>query len=133
MDATCIVECTQLAAEVAKAPDMRYSAENQFEAGQIMPEIERPQIYLITPPDLSLQTFPGQLADVLDKAEIACIRLALPGRDADMIGRVADACRQVAHEHDVAMVIENHVAMVEPHGLDGKCRGHRWHWQSRCL
>ena len=27
--------------------------------------------------------------------------------------------RQVAHEFDVALVIENHIALVERHGLDG--------------
>ncbi len=80
---------------------------------------ERPQINLITPPMIDLSTFPDQLARVMDAVEIACLRVALATRDADDIGRAADACRLIAHARDVAVVIENHVAFVERHGLDG--------------
>ncbi|MCB2136157.1 MAG: thiamine phosphate synthase [Rhodobacteraceae bacterium] len=84
-----------------------------------MPADARPQIYLITPPDFSLDLFPDQLASVLDGAEIACIRLAMAGTDEAKIARACDALRQVAHDRDVALVIENHIGFVERHGLDG--------------
>ncbi|CUJ87955.1 thiamine-phosphate pyrophosphorylase [Ruegeria denitrificans] len=80
---------------------------------------EQPQIYLITPPTISLSTFPDQLGRVLDGAEIACIRLALAGNDEDAIARAADACREVAHARDVALVILNHVLLAQRLGLDG--------------
>lgn len=80
---------------------------------------DRPQITLITPPALDLEVFPDQLAAVLDKVDIACVRLALASRDEDLILRAGDACRLVAHHRDVAIVIENHVLMVERLGLDG--------------
>ncbi|WP_170358698.1 thiamine phosphate synthase [Ruegeria arenilitoris] len=80
---------------------------------------EQPQIYLITPPTISLSTFPDQLSRVLDGAEIACIRLALAGNDEDAISRAADACREVAHTRDVALVISNHVLLAQRLGLDG--------------
>ena len=80
---------------------------------------DRPQITLITPPVLDLDSFPDQLAAVMDSFEIACLRLSLATRDEDMIGRAADACRLVAHGRDVAIVIENHALFVERHGLDG--------------
>ncbi len=80
---------------------------------------EQPQIYLITPPTITLSTFPEQLARVLDGAEIACIRLALAGSDEDTIARAADACREVAHARDVAIVISNHVLLAQRLGLDG--------------
>ena len=80
---------------------------------------EQPQIYLITPPTITLSTFPDQLSRVLDGAEIACIRLALAGSDEDTIARAADACREVAHAHDVALVISNHVLLAQRLGLDG--------------
>ncbi|KIC42861.1 thiamine-phosphate pyrophosphorylase [Ruegeria sp. ANG-R] len=80
---------------------------------------EQPQIYLITPPTITLSTFPDQLARVLDGAEIACIRLALAGSDEDTIARAADACREVAHARDVALVISNHVLLAQRLGLDG--------------
>ena len=84
-----------------------------------MADQDRPQITLITPPAIDLETFPDQLAQVMDTVEIACLRLALSTRDEDAIGRAADACRLVAHARDVAIVIENHVLFVERHGLDG--------------
>ncbi|WP_170463452.1 thiamine phosphate synthase [Ruegeria arenilitoris] len=80
---------------------------------------EQPQIYLITPPTIELSTFPNRLASVLDSAEIACIRLALAGSDEDTIARAADACREVAHARDVALVISNHVLLAQRLGLDG--------------
>lgn len=55
----------------------------------------------------------------MDAVEIACLRLSLAGKDEDMILRAADACRLVAHGRDVAIVIENHVLMVNRLGLDG--------------
>jgi thiamine-phosphate pyrophosphorylase len=80
---------------------------------------EQPQIYLITPPTVTLSTFPDQLGRVLDSADIACIRLALAGSDEDTIARAADACREVAHARDVAIVISNHVFLAQRLGLDG--------------
>ncbi|MDZ4392183.1 thiamine phosphate synthase [Cypionkella sp.] len=84
-----------------------------------MAEQDRPQITLITPPAIDLETFPDRLAAVLDSTDIACVRLALAGKDEDMIQRAADACRLVSHARDVAIVIENHLLMVNRLGLDG--------------
>lgn len=84
-----------------------------------MADDTRPQLYLLTPPEIDLQVFPDALARVLDGAEVACLRLALATRDADQIGRAADACREVAHARDVAIVIDSHKQLVETHGLDG--------------
>lgn len=80
---------------------------------------DRPQIILVTPPAFELDVFPDRLAAVLDKVEVACLRLALAARDEDTISRAADACRLVAHARDVAIVIESHVLMVTRLGLDG--------------
>ena len=80
---------------------------------------ERAQITLITPPAFDLDVFPDHLAAVMDGADIACLRLSLASRDEDLIARSADVCRMVAHARDVAIVIDNHVMMVERLGLDG--------------
>lgn len=80
---------------------------------------DRPQITLITPPALDLDVFPDLLARVLDTVEIACLRLSLASRDEDDILRAGDAARVVAHQRDVAIVIADHVLMVERLGLDG--------------
>ena len=84
-----------------------------------MAETERPQLYLITPPEFDLEVFPAQLAAVLDSAEVACVRLALASRDEDRVARAADALREATHARDVALVIEKHVLLVERLGLDG--------------
>ena len=80
---------------------------------------ERPQIYLITPPEFTLEVFPDRLASVLDSTPVACLRLALATKDQDRIARTADALREVCHIRDVAIVIESHLMLVGPHGLDG--------------
>ena len=84
-----------------------------------MTEIERPQIYLISPAVIDIESSPDQLAAVLDATEIACVRLALASADEDHISRVADAMRSVTHERDIALVIETHVKLVDRLGLDG--------------
>ncbi len=80
---------------------------------------DRPQLYLLTPPSFDLEVFPPLLSRVLASQEVACIRLALASRDEDTVMRAADALRAVAHANDVALVIENHLALVARHGLDG--------------
>lgn len=84
-----------------------------------MPNEDRPQIYLITPPAFTLEVFPDRLAAVLDAVDIACIRLGLATKDEDQIGRAADALREIAHARDVAIVIDTHIRLAERHGLDG--------------
>lgn len=84
-----------------------------------MAEPEQPQIYLITPPEVSLARFPDRLAAVLDAVPVACLRLALSSQDEDHVLRAGDALREVAHARDVPLVIARHVQMAERLGLDG--------------
>ena len=80
---------------------------------------EAPQIYLVTPPKVDLSVFSSRLERVLDGWEIACIRIDLPGGEADAIARAADTIRDICHQRDVACVISDHYRMVRIHGLDG--------------
>ena len=41
---------------------------------------DRPQITLVTPPELELSSFPDLLLRTLDTAPVACLRLALSTR-----------------------------------------------------
>ncbi|MBV7379340.1 thiamine phosphate synthase [Maritimibacter dapengensis] len=84
-----------------------------------MADTELPQLYLVTPPQFELSVFPDQLSRVLDATEVACLRLELATRDEDTIARAADACREVAHARDIALVIADHLLLVEKLGLDG--------------
>lgn len=80
---------------------------------------DRPQITLVTPPELELSSFPDLLARCLDAAPVACLRLALSTRDEERIARAADALREIAHARDIPVVIEGHVLLVARLGLDG--------------
>ncbi len=84
-----------------------------------MSQPEAPQIYLVTPPEVELGSFPAALARVLDGTEIGCLRLSLATRDEDRLTRVADALREIAHARDVALVIDTHVVLADRLGLDG--------------
>ncbi len=78
-----------------------------------------PQLYLTTPASLDPAAFPEALARVLDAAPVACLRLALSSMDEAELGRTADACREVAHARDIAVVIDRLPALALRHGLDG--------------
>jgi thiamine-phosphate pyrophosphorylase len=80
---------------------------------------ERPQITLVTPPELELSSFPDLLHRTLDAAPVACLRLTLSTRDEDRIARAADALREIVHARDIPLVIDGHVLLVERLGLDG--------------
>ena len=84
-----------------------------------MDEPDLPQLYLISPSECDLSIFPDQLGRVLDAHQVACVRLALSSQDQTIISRSADALRAVTHARDVALVIEQHLLLVEPLGLDG--------------
>lgn len=81
--------------------------------------LELPQVYLITPAEIDLMTFPDILGACLDASEVACVRLAMGTKDEDRIARAADALREVTHARDVALVIETHIQLVQRLGLDG--------------
>lgn len=84
-----------------------------------MAEQDLPQIYVITPPEFELSTYPDQLAKVLDSHEIACVRFALATRDEDRLSRAADAIREVCYPRDIALVMSEHVLLAQRLGLDG--------------
>ena len=84
-----------------------------------MADADRPQIYLVTPPAFDLDSFPDQMAAVLDAVDVACLRLSLASRDEDDVARAADTLRALAHARDIPLVIERHVKLVTRLGLDG--------------
>ncbi|MEL7299586.1 MAG: thiamine phosphate synthase [Pseudomonadota bacterium] len=84
-----------------------------------MADAEHPQIYLVSPPEIELSRFPKLLAACLDAAPVACFRLALSSKDETTLSKAGDACREVCHARDVAIVIDTHVQLAERLGLDG--------------
>ncbi len=84
-----------------------------------MAETEQPQIYLVTPPEFELSSFPDVLESVLQSIPAACLRLSLASTDEDRLMRAGDALREVAHRVDVPLVIDRHWQIAERLGLDG--------------
>lgn len=82
-------------------------------------DVDLPQLYLITPSEVDLMTYPDILAACLDAADVSCVRLALGTKEEDRIAKTADALREVTHARDVALVIDTHIQLVERLGLDG--------------
>jgi thiamine-phosphate pyrophosphorylase len=82
-------------------------------------QTDTPQIYLITPTSFDLATFGPQLAAVLDAHPVACVRLVMATSDEGQIAKAADGLREIAHARDVAIVISDHITLVEKLGLDG--------------
>jgi thiamine-phosphate pyrophosphorylase len=106
------------------ARDPRYDGQNNGETDMAQNDNaqegpETPQVYLITPPEFELSSFPAQLSRVLDNFEIACLRLSLATKDEDKIARAADLIREEAHARDIPLVIDSHFLLVEKLGLDG--------------
>jgi thiamine-phosphate pyrophosphorylase len=83
-----------------------------------MAEQEHPQLYLITPPMFDTDEFLPRLAAILDKHDVACVRMPLAGQEDDIL-RAADAVRELCHACDIACVIDDHIGLVERLGLDG--------------
>lgn len=106
---------------MVKPGEPRYTRPNSTDKARSMSDArdDLPQLYLITPPELVIATFPDLLAACLDSTPVACVRLALSTKDQDLISRSADALREITHARDVALVIENHALLVERLGLDG--------------
>ena len=79
---------------------------------------DAPQLYLIAPARLPASELAPRLTAVLDAHPVACLRLSGAGDEAEL-ARIADLAREIAHARDVAVVIEDHVALAARHGLDG--------------
>lgn len=88
---------------------------------------DKPQLYLVTPPQIDLGAFADRFARVLDSADVACVRLDLVTRDEDALLRAADVLRGQTEPRDVALVLRDHWELAERTGLDGVhlADGHR--------
>ena len=82
------------------------------------------RLYLITPPTLDPQSFAPILKDTLAAGDVACLQLRLKNADgtdapdAD-IKRAAQTLMPLAHDHDVAFILNDNPALAHELGCDG--------------
>jgi thiamine-phosphate pyrophosphorylase len=76
------------------------------------------RLYLLTPPALP-PDFPDLLAAALDAAEVAALRLNLPGVSDDGLARAVELVRPVTEARGVALVLEGAPSLAVRTGCDG--------------
>ncbi|WP_425405703.1 thiamine phosphate synthase [Hwanghaeella sp.] len=95
-------------------------------AGSSSQETEGPacRLYLITPPSFDLAAFSEQLAAALDAGDVACLQLRLKGTDEasvqdDEIRRAVQTLMPIAHQRDVAFILNDRPDLAAELGCDG--------------
>ena len=77
------------------------------------------KLYLITPPKIELRVFLDQLRAALGAGEVACVQLRLKDASDDVILGTAEMLMPIAHEHDVAFLINDRPDLAAKAGADG--------------
>lgn len=76
------------------------------------------RLYLVTPPALP-DDFPELLGAALDSAEVAALRLSLPGASEDGLARAVAVVRKVTEARGVALILAGAPALAVRTGCDG--------------
>lgn len=80
---------------------------------------EAPRLYLITPPQLDIDSFRHDLADALDCGDVSAVQLRLKGADNDQICRAAEAFLPICDAQSVPLLMNDHVDLAKSTGCDG--------------
>ncbi len=78
------------------------------------------RLYLITPPDISdAEVFARQLDAALSAGDVAALQIRLKDVSVDQIRAVTRVLTPIAHKHDVAVLMNDHVELAKELRLDG--------------
>ncbi len=78
------------------------------------------RLYLITPPVIAdAAAFARQLESALSAGDVAALQIRLKDVPADHIRTVTRVLAPIAHRHDVAVLMNDHVDLAKDLGLDG--------------
>ena len=78
------------------------------------------RLYLITPPQITdAEIFARQLDAALSAGDVAALQIRLKDVSHDHIRAVTRVLTPVAHKHDVAVLMNDHVDLAKELGLDG--------------
>ena len=78
-----------------------------------------PRLYLVTPPAIEPAAFAPLLAAAFDAADVAALRLRLPGAPADAYARALEAILKPAQARGVAVIVDAEPALAREWGCDG--------------
>lgn len=76
-------------------------------------------LYLITPPDLDLDTFPAQLEQALSGGHVASVQLRLKDATDEDIIAAAKLIKPLCHRNDVAFILNDRPDLAIKVGADG--------------
>ncbi len=82
------------------------------------PVFEPSRLYLVTPPDIDLETFPAELEAALQAGDVAAVLIAGQMAEHDM-AKLADRLVPLIQAHGAAALIEGHNRVAGRSGADG--------------
>lgn len=98
-------------------------ARNSKNKQKKQPDVEvadnfRCRLYLITPPSID-DGFADQLRDALSGGDVACLQIRLKDASDDEVMKAAKLLMPIAHDHDVAVLINDRPDLAKKAGADG--------------
>ncbi len=84
--------------------------------------MDKAGLVIIIPTEFNLRENIAQVEAVVNGASdfhLACIRLSSAGLSRETLIKRGDALREMAHKHDISVLIDDHVALAQEIGLDG--------------
>ncbi len=83
-------------------------------------DINRPYLYLITPPIIKdLETFGKELDAALGAGQVACVQLRLKDASDDEIIKAAQALMPITNKHEVSFIINDRADLAKELDADG--------------
>lgn len=83
------------------------------------PAPPKPRLYLVTPPQFDPSAFTGPLQAALESADVACLRIRMPGASEAEIRAAVEALRPICHRRDVALLVSDYFRLAKECRLDG--------------
>lgn len=77
------------------------------------------RLYLITPPQIDLATFPEQLKNAFRGGDVACLQLRLKTTGDDEILKAAEKLLPICHAHNAAFIMNDRPDLAKKSGADG--------------
>lgn len=86
---------------------------------QLSPDIYRCRLYIISPPALDPLIFASTLAHALDSGDVSAFQLRMPRADDDALMRATEVLMPIAHERDVAFILNDRADLCKKMDTDG--------------